>query len=137
MKKVSIIGTITILCISSLIMSGCGNTQLTGSNVQQEETKSQIADGWNDIDGSKYYYENGEKKTGWIKVDNAWYYLGDDGFVYYQCTAVGLGAANTFIIKYPKNREKYYDGIVNTLYNSFATPGISEALLWSSVFVTL
>ena len=35
------------------------------------------------------------------------------------------------------HREQYYDGIVNTLYNSFATPGISEALLWSSVFVTL
>lgn len=282
MKRIRIIEIMTVLCISSLVISGCGNTSQSESSAQNEEAKSQITDGWNDINGSKYYYEDGEKKTGWLKLENNWYYLGDDGkqrigwikdenenwhymnddgtmatnttvdgkylnkeglieetpanndkkssdsnfnesnnnveksnivyeiyknsrygfsisypsnykagrapdngdginlycddggeinvsgmnnvfnystsdcynealsrinntisyktcdknkfvisyeengLIYYRCTVVGAGSENTFIIKYPVSRKDYYDEVVNTLYNSFNTPGIGE-----------
>lgn len=40
-----------------------------------------IVNGWNQIDGKWFWYENGTMKTGWLKDKNTWYYLNPDNGV--------------------------------------------------------
>ena len=39
------------------------------------------SDGWNQIDGIWYYYQDGEPVTGWLKDGNYWYYMNADGIM--------------------------------------------------------
>ena len=38
-----------------------------------------VSDGWNEKNGSWYFYEDGEPVTGWKKYNRRWYYLDGDG----------------------------------------------------------
>lgn len=62
-----------------------------------------------------------------FQKDN-WYVLSwEEGEVmYYEKVVVGEGSTNLFTISYPSVDEKLYDDIVERLFHSFKTPGISE-----------
>ena len=38
-----------------------------------------ISDGWNEIDGKWYWYQNGKPYKGWLQRFSGWYYLKEDG----------------------------------------------------------
>ncbi|MGP1504047.1 MAG: hypothetical protein ACTTIR_00250 [Eggerthia catenaformis] len=42
-------------------------------------TSASVKTGWSKINGSWYYYINGNKQTGWIKDKGTWYYLKSNG----------------------------------------------------------
>ncbi len=43
------------------------------------EAQQAAKEGWQQENGSWYFYKNGQKLTGWQKLDGKWYYLGSDG----------------------------------------------------------
>lgn len=45
--------------------------------------------GWRYEDGRWFYYEGGQKKTGWVKDDDEWYLLGSDGAMLIGWQVVG------------------------------------------------
>ena len=49
----------------------------------------------------------------------------ENGIIYYEYTVVGEGSINSFIIHYPSNQQSIYGQVVDEVYNSFKTPGIS------------
>ena len=49
----------------------------------------------------------------------------ENGIIYYKYTVVGEGSINSFIIHYPSNQQSIYGQVVDEVYNSFKTPGIS------------
>ena len=42
---------------------------------------SKSLNGWIIDQGHKYYYENGKKVTGWLQLNNKWYYLNAEGIM--------------------------------------------------------
>jgi len=51
----------------------------------------------------------------------------ENGAIYYRYTVVGEGSINSFIIHYPSTEQSTYGPVVDEIYNSFKTPGISTS----------
>ena len=52
------------------------NTWVDGQYLNAD---GQPASGWEQDGSSRYYFDAGIPRTDWQKIDNLWYYLGDDG----------------------------------------------------------
>ena len=59
-----------------------------------ETTKEENLNGWQTISGKKYYYKDGVKQTGWLRIENIWYYLGSDGIMKTGWQEIGQGTVN-------------------------------------------
>lgn len=74
--------TVSMLSVSMLLSSCSGISKVNMGKEETsstQETESKTADGWQEEDGSKYYYKNNTKQTGWLQLGDQWYYLGNDG----------------------------------------------------------
>ena len=58
------------------------------------KTEEKKLNGWQTISGKKYYYKDGIKQTGWLRLDNVWYYLGTDGIMRTGWQEMGQGTSN-------------------------------------------
>lgn len=65
-----------LLALNTESESKTQTTQTESLNVVKAENK---LNGWQEKDGSWYFYKNDEKQAGWIQDKNSWYYLGPDG----------------------------------------------------------
>ena len=50
----------------------------------------------------------------------------DKDLIYYQCSRVGKGSIDTFIISYPESYKDKYSKVVEWIYNSFETPALND-----------
>lgn len=82
-------------------------------------------DGWNERDGYKYYYNNGEAITGWRLIDGYKYYFSSTGKMSTGWTTIGgdryyfgdNGVAQTGWLKIAGNR--YYLGALGAAYTGW------------------
>ena len=85
---ISLIGTIPITANAEItnedLVQANVDIELSENTTLLDKDKSNDSNlnnlnGWQTIDGSKYYYNNNIKITGWYKLDNKWYYFDTDG----------------------------------------------------------
>ena len=58
-------------------------------------TTAPMADGWQEVDGKRYYYLDGKPLTGWLELDDVRYYFKEDGTMARGCVQID-GVNNYF-----------------------------------------
>ena len=127
---------------------GGGENVFLGTKQVNIEENTEITDGWHEESGTKYYYENGNKITGWKRIDNKWYYFDLNGVMktskwlktsnkwYY---VDGSGVMQT--AKWLKLNDKWYyvdgNGVMQTGWQKlsnkwyyFNTSGVMQSSKW-------
>ena len=61
-----------------------GKVSIRSLKVEEEKEFPSVLEGWQEIDGRKYYYENGKRVYGGKKIDGYWYYFETDGVMKYN-----------------------------------------------------
>ena len=136
-----IIATVAILSVTSplaahateVVQASTANSPFNEETVQKSATDSdksdskenKVTEGWNTINGFKYYYDSDMNKAiGWKEIDNKYYYFDSTGILktgwipsgdkWYYSNADGSRVSNQWI---NWNNKKYYlgeDGIMAT-----------------------
>lgn len=75
MRKSVISWTGWLLLLVMLLSVLSGTALAAGKNETSSATKAGIADGWEEKNGSYYFYQNGEKVKGWQTAYDEWYYF--------------------------------------------------------------
>ena len=107
---------ILFVCFSIINVNAEEDTDTLNTNDESTVMES----GWTNKENQWYYYDHGEKKTGWFKINGEDYYAASSGVI----SAQWVGSGNTWYYVDAEGKMVTGDYVIDERVNHFDANGV-------------